>query len=141
MKYQEFIKRVQEYTGETSPKEAKRVTAAVLDILGERLSRIHRKHLAAQLPGKLHSAVVEDEPAQQFPLEEFYNRVASRLDLNFHEAIVTSRGVMKVVVEAVAPGEINDILAGLPTEFAELFDRTAIGQSVVDVHPLPSRAP
>ncbi len=123
-------------TGETSTKEAKRIAEAILDILGQRLSRIHRKHLAAQLPGDLHHAVTEEEPSQQFPLEEFYNRVASRLNLNFHEAIVISREVMAVVVQAVTPGEINDILAKLPTEYAELFGRVPAGQSVVDVHTL-----
>lgn len=141
MNYQDFIKRVQESTGETSPKEAKRITEAILEVLGERLSRIHRKHMAAQLPGELHLAVVEEDPAQQFPLEEFYNRVAARLDLNFHEAIVTSRGVMKAVAEAVAPGEINDIVAGLPTEYAELFVREVVGRSGLDVHPLAPLAP
>jgi uncharacterized protein (DUF2267 family) len=120
MKYQDFIKRIQETTGDTSPTEAKQTAETVLNILDQRLSRIHRKHLAAQLPGGLHYPVTEEEPSQHFPLEEFYNRVASRLGLNFHEAIVTSQGVMSMVVEAVTPGEINDIVATLPTEFAEL---------------------
>jgi uncharacterized protein (DUF2267 family) len=92
--------------------------------------------LAAQLPGGLDYAVTEDEPSQQFALEEFYNRVTSRLNLNFHEAIVTSQAVMSVVVEAIAPGEINDILSDLPIEFVELFGRSVAGQSAVDVHPL-----
>lgn len=136
MKYQAFIARVQELTGETSARDAKRITEAILEILGGRLTRIHRKHLAAQLPGELTFPIVEDEPAQQFPLEEFYNRVASRLELNFHEAIVTSRGVMGAVVEAVAEGEIEDIVAGLPAEFAELFEREPLEKSAIDVHSL-----
>ena len=55
-------------------------------------------------------------------LDEFLRRVAAREDTDLPDATYHARVVMEVLQEAVAPGEIDDILAQLPDEYSPLFE-------------------
>ena len=61
----------------------------------------------------------------RFTLEEFYNRVAARSNVRHLAALKQSQAVMKVLREAVAPGELADIGRELPDEYEELLTGTA----------------
>ncbi len=137
MEYQEFIERVQKEAGLAAPDEATAVIKAVLGTLGEMLSPTERRHLAAQLPKSMKDYVTEwmQRPPKEkgrphrFGLEEFRHRVAARSDVRYPAAIRRSRAVMKVLREAVTPGELADIFRELPQEYEELL--TGIPKSPV----------
>lgn len=127
MESQEFIRKMQQFAGLEDEEQATKVTGAVLETLGERLPLKHRDHLAAQLPAKLRAHVLKREPTKPFVLENFYNRVGVRADISYHRAVHGSLAVIKALQEAVAPGELNDIVAELPQEYGELFGRKQPG--------------
>ena len=137
MEYNEFIQRVQEEAGLAAPDEATVVIKAVLGTLGEMLSPTERRHLAAQLPKSLKNYVTEwmERPPKEkgrphrFRLEAFYHRVAARSDVRYPAAVKRSQVVMKILREAVAPGELADIFRELPQEYEELL--TGIPKSPV----------
>ena len=123
MQYSEFVKRVAEGAGFDSTEEADRATTATLSVLGERLKGGEPKDAGAQLPPELADAIGFRGPGDIFDLTEFYRRVAERegprtlvTDAQWHAA-----AVMEVLLEAVSPGERDDILAQLPKEYASLL--------------------
>ncbi len=129
MEHQEFITRVQEEAGLAAPDEAAGASKAVLGTLGEMLSPTERRHLAAQLPRAMKDYVTEwmERPPKEkgrphrFGLETFYQRVAARSDVRYPTAVKRSQAVMKVLREAVAPGELADVFRELPREYEELL--------------------
>jgi uncharacterized protein (DUF2267 family) len=133
MEYNEFVKRVQDQAELPGPDEAGAAIKAVLGTLGEMLSPMERRHLAAQLHKPLKDFVtawMERPPKEKgrphrFGLEEFYQRVAARSDVRYPAAVKRSQAVMKVLREAVAPGELADIFRELPQEYEELLTGTA----------------
>jgi uncharacterized protein (DUF2267 family) len=127
MIYQEFIKKVQDYTGLPDVDDAAKVTEAFLKTFSERLSRTHRAHLAAQLPEELRQHFPKGQRMEYLSLEEFYKRVADRADAGFQNAVRYSEAVARVLREAVAQGELDDILDGLPAEYQELFGKKPAG--------------
>jgi uncharacterized protein (DUF2267 family) len=132
MEYNEFVKRVQDQAKMVAPDEAEATIKAVLGTLGEMLSPMERRHLAAQLHKPMKDFVtawVERPPKEKgrphrFHLEEFYHRVAARSDVRYPTAVKRSRAVMEVLREAVAPGELADIFRELPQEYEELLTGT-----------------
>ena len=143
MENREFIKRVQEEAELAAPDEAAAAMEAVLGTLGEMLSPTERRHLAAQLPKSLKEYVTEwmERPPKEkgrphrFGLEEFYQRVAARSEVRYPAAVKRSRAVMKVLREAVAPGELADIFRELPQEYEELLTgapRSPVSPTVVE---------
>jgi uncharacterized protein (DUF2267 family) len=137
MEYHEFIQRVQKEAEPAVPGAAAAAIKAVLGTLGEMLSPMERRHLAAQLHKPLKDFVtawMERPPKEKgrprrFGLEEFYQRVAARSEVRYPTAVKRTQAVMKVLREAVAPGELADIFRELPQEYEELL--TGIPRSPV----------
>jgi uncharacterized protein (DUF2267 family) len=127
MLYEEFLKKVQDYAGLESQEDATKVTRAALETMSERLPRTHREHLAAQLPDELKQYLPRRPHMEYFLLEEFYRRVASRSDTSYQNGVRYAMAVVKVLQEAVAQGELEDILSGFPDEYHELFGRKPAG--------------
>ncbi|MEW6382013.1 MAG: DUF2267 domain-containing protein [bacterium] len=127
MRYHEFVERVRKLAGFESLDEAILATEATLDTLSERLSRTERDELAAQLPKELKEYFIKGRNTERFLLEDFYSRVSARADVRLHRAIEQAQAVMKVLQEAVSPGELEDILSGLPDEYSELFGKKPKG--------------
>ncbi len=129
MQYHEFIARVQQYAGLDSRDTAQQTTEAVLATLGERLYRTERAKLQAQLPKELHGALFAQQPPEDtvrdmphYPLEEFYNRAAGRIeDVRRPEAIKRAKAVVAVLQEAVSAGQLQDIRDQLTDDYDELF--------------------
>ncbi len=118
-----------------------KVIEAVLETLGKRLPKKLRENLASQLPGELRPFVLEYNTAEFFSLDVFYQRVARRSELSFHDAVKHARSVMRVVREAVAPGQMRIIFADLPPEFEELVGRLPeqMSGTTVDAHEYYSK--
>lgn len=131
MQYDAFIQRIQEYADLETQAEAVALTKAVLATLGERLYRTERDELAAQLPNGVKEFLFAErdrgntrQVVQRFSLEEFYNRVSARAEIGRPDAIRQAKAVMAVLQEAVSAGEVQDVMAELPDEFTELFQRS-----------------
>ena len=122
MQFDEFITRVQEQARLDTPEEAMTLTRAVLETIGERLDRKVRNGLEAQLPNELKEFLLaRHERSDQYDLEEFYNRIGARADLNYEEATERTRQVLAVLRQAVPGGELEDLREDLPPEYQELF--------------------
>jgi uncharacterized protein (DUF2267 family) len=124
MQYDEFIARVQQRAGFSSPAEAVLATRATLETLGERLSRVETRQFATQLPKELQGYVHERPGAQIFDLEEFFDRVSAREGVRWQQAVAHARAVMAVLCEAISPGEMEDVRLELAPEYDALFEET-----------------
>ena len=129
MQYHEFMERVQEQADLDSHDAAAWITEVVLATLGERLYRTEAAELAAQLPKELKGHFFARQPPEntrqdtdRFQLEEFYNRISARADVNYSQAKKLAKVVVSVLQEAVTPGEWQNALSTLPPEYSELFD-------------------
>ncbi|MDX1663303.1 MAG: DUF2267 domain-containing protein [Candidatus Promineifilaceae bacterium] len=121
MQYDEFITRVQEEAELDDREEAETITEATLETLSERLTRMERRNVIAELPDELKEFLWKREETTRFLLDEFYNRVAARADLRAPEAVRRSQAVMTVLMEAISPGQINAVMNELPEEYQEIF--------------------
>ena|SRR5579875_497418 len=124
MKYEEFIGEVQRRAQMADREEAIKATLATLETLSERLTVREAEHLAAQLPTELAAYMQPQHTGkgESYTLDEFFRRVSERegkplADANFHARVVTG-----LLCEAVTMGEIQDIRAQLPADFARLFE-------------------
>ncbi len=122
MRYNEFVARVREHARLESREAAARLAVAVLETLGERLTKTMKEHLASQLPLELKEPALRRN-TDRFDLEVFYDRVGARADIGYAQAVARTRAVMKVLREAIAQGEIDHILSELPEEFEEAFGK------------------
>ncbi|MCU0491957.1 MAG: DUF2267 domain-containing protein [Chloroflexaceae bacterium] len=123
MQYQQFIKRVQDYVNIGDREEATRATSAALQTIAERLAGNEASELFAQLPKDLIAALPPDadQAYEKFGVDEFLRRVAERAGVDDASAQRYAQAVMKVLHEAVSPGEMRDVRVQFPPEFAVLF--------------------
>ncbi len=122
MKCNEFIQEVVNRTG-LDPETARISLDAVVETLGERLTKTLRDKVAAELPVELKQVLSGDygERTVRFDLEDFYVRVRARADTGYPEAVVRTRCVLSLLKEVLSPGIMNKIFSELPNEFQELF--------------------
>jgi uncharacterized protein (DUF2267 family) len=120
MRQDEFMTKVGQ-RADVSLETADALTAATLQALAERISGGEAEDLAAQLPAELKPHLTgADEPAQRFGAEEFVRRVAERAGTDPDRARTGVRAVFTTIRESVTSGEIDDLTAQLPKDFAEL---------------------
>jgi uncharacterized protein (DUF2267 family) len=101
-----------------------RAIHATLETLNARLAGGEADDLAAQLPTEISSYLRQPVLQEKFGLHEFFERVAmcegegvSVSDAAFHASAVVS-----VLCDAVSRGEMDDVRAQLPKEYARLFE-------------------
>lgn len=121
MHYDEILQRFATESGIQDKEAAASVLGVVIDVLGERIPRTERRHLAAQLPAEIRRRLETGNDATLFSLEDFYHRVAARADLGNPAAVAYAKAGTAVLEEAVSPGEIEDVKGALGWEYAELF--------------------
>jgi uncharacterized protein (DUF2267 family) len=121
VKYDEFLKSVEQRAGLADRGEAERTSLAVLQNLCDRLTGDEADDLLAQLPYQLKTAVIVSPAAQSVSADEFVERVARDLELAAEEARDRIRAVFGTIREAVTPGEFDDVLAQLDPEYADLI--------------------
>lgn len=123
MKYHVFVERVKDEAGFESLEDAARIIKVVLETLGERISKTEREELAAQVPHELKEYLHKCCEKDRYPLEEFYDRITQRADIGYPDAVRQTLAIIRVLQEAVSPGELRDILNELPDQYAEIFGR------------------
>jgi len=129
MQFNDFVKRVQAQAKLGTRDETIVITKAVLETLGERLDRKVRNGLEAQLPNELKDFLLaRAENTDRYNLTEFYNRVGARADLKHQDAVIRTRQVLAVLRQAIAAGEIQDILEDLPSEYENAFAEKPSGE-------------
>ena len=122
VQYEEFLSKVQDRIGPVGPDEARRTVTATLSTLSERINGGEAKDLAAQLPEELKEPIQRSgEEAERFSFEEFLRRVGEREGVNTDAARDHASAVITVLREAVTGGQLDDIRAQPPQEFASLF--------------------
>ncbi len=132
MQYHEFMGQVQNRGKMGTFEEAVTATRATLVTLAEHLAGGEADNLAAQLPVEIGNYLSASSAAdfwqgERFSLDDFFDRVAMRENRDLPTAIVHSRAVLDVLKDAVSPGELRDVLAQLPKEFAPLFQTSSVG--------------
>ena len=129
MKHDEFIGQVQHRARLSSRGAAERATRATLETLSERLAGGEADDLAAQLPPEIGEHLRGEGAAlgERFSLDEFFRRVSLRESVDLPDAVFHARAVVDVLGEAVSPGEMADVRAQLPDEFARLFEAGSTG--------------
>ncbi len=131
MKYDEFIKEVQNRGHMESREEAQRATRATLETLAERLAGGEPKDLASQLPPELaeHMRHEGEETSNPFSLDEFFERVNERDSaVDLPGAAYHARVVVDVLQDAVTSGVIDDVRSQLPEEYDLLFEAGSQGE-------------
>jgi uncharacterized protein (DUF2267 family) len=128
MRYEQFLGRVQERARLGSREEAVRASAATLQTLAERLDQGEAKDLASQLPREFHTCFDVSQHGVRISLEDFFLNVASREEADLPTAVYHARTVIEVLQEAVSPGEIADVRAQLPPDWAILFGAGSTGK-------------
>ena len=124
MEYGEFIKSVSEQAN-LERDQAEKATRAALSTLAERLAGGEFTDLATQLPQELQEAVLEAERAgegRSLSADEFVAVVARRESAGVEEARPHVKAVLATVRDAVTPGEFDDLLSQLPSDFRELVE-------------------
>jgi uncharacterized protein (DUF2267 family) len=124
MKYDEFIAQVRRRARLETTEEAENATRATLQTLAERIDIDEVKDLVSQLPQEL--ALYMQTPTtgigESFSLDEFFHRVSEREGVALADATFHARVVTALLSEVVTVGEIEDVRAQLPPDFAKLFE-------------------
>lgn len=121
MKYDEFVDRVAERAGITDRAEAERTAVVVLQELTDRITGDEAWDLLAQLPAQLKTSVIISPAALPLTADEFVERVAGELQIPTEEARTRVRAVFGTLREAVTWGELEDVVAQLDPEYADLL--------------------
>lgn len=123
MTYDNFLGEVKKRTPLRNQMETSAAVTATLYTLAERLPLEERENLAAQLPLDMKKLVYLDGAAQNFSLDDFFNRVSERMETDREQAEMVSNEILKILSESVSAGEIDDLKENMPVEFYELFEK------------------
>ncbi len=122
----DFYRTVMKTSGKEDPEMARRVTAAVLHVLRDRLTPEEADQAMAQLPAPLKAVWQEGDRAGREPtklhLTEFLDcvRDAARLP-STPEARWMTLAVFAALKEQLTPGESEDVWAQLPKDLKEIW--------------------
>jgi len=121
MKYDDFLKAVEERTGIVDRGEAERTAVMVLETLCDRLTGDEAHDLLAQLPAELKKSVTVTRAPMSITRDQFVERIASVVQVPSEEALDRIRGIFGTLREAVTRGEFEDVLSQLDPEYADLL--------------------
>lgn len=127
MQYDNFIGEVQHRAQLDSREAALSISRATLTTLSERIQPGEAENLGAQLPEELGRFLEDVDEVEQFPFDEFVDRVADREEIGDDDpadAAFHAQVVLDVVEEAVSAGAFEDIKTQLPMGegYDELFE-------------------
>jgi uncharacterized protein (DUF2267 family) len=123
-----FLDKVAEYAN-LDRDAARHATDAVLETLGERISRGEVKDLEELLPITFHGALdrgdeLSNGAARPMALKDFLRRIAEREGVDLDQAREHARAVFRTLRETVGEKEFNDVVAQLPDEYAPILARS-----------------
>ncbi len=127
MNYHRFLGEVQCRAELPTTGDAVRATRATLEVLGCRLAGREADHLASQLPAEIGFYLRNIGVTDTYSFNEFYSRIGQREGVPEAEAAKHARAVVSVLLEAVSPGEVEDMKAQLPKEFRRMIDELGKG--------------
>lgn len=128
MQYEEFVRTVKGRIEPTDPGEAEKAVMATLETLGECIRDDEATDLADQLPKELKEPLLRQPPvAKPYSLEQFFQRVGERENIDATTAAAHATAVMEVLNEAVSKGELRDVLSQLSPQFSALIDARGQG--------------
>ena len=124
MRHDEFVAQVRQRARLSSNEEADLALRATLATFAERLTFDEVTDLISQLPEALAMYMMPPYAGaeESFSLDEFFRRVSEREGVPLHDADFHARIVLGLLAEAITVGEIEDIRAQLPEDFARLLD-------------------
>lgn len=121
MKCDDFLRMVRSRAGLKSKDEAMNATRATLEVLSQRLFGGEAHDLASQLPSEFQPFLQQVQYTDSFDLDEFFRRVSEREGVDLPTAARHARAVVSVLLTAVSPGEMEDVLSQLPDSYDPLF--------------------
>ncbi|BAZ08516.1 hypothetical protein NIES4071_03210 [Calothrix sp. NIES-4071] len=123
MKYDEFIKHVQNEAGLSSRDEAINATRATLETIRERIVGDEAKDLASQLPKELGEYLHgrEGENGAYFKCDEFIKKVSEREGVSTEVATKHARAIFSVLESAVSAGEFEDVRLNFSDDYSEIL--------------------
>jgi uncharacterized protein (DUF2267 family) len=127
MRFEDFIERVARRSG-LARDEAVRATQAVLEALGERISKGQVDDLAARLPAELEQPLKRGTArskgaARPLSLDEFVRAIANREGSTPEQAQGHAGSVFATLREVVGEKEFADTVAQLPKDYAPVLAR------------------
>lgn len=125
MQHDEFIGQVQQRARLDSRGAAEQATRAVLQTLSARLAGGLPTNIGDQLPPEIGRHLEpEENGAEQFGLDDFYERVADeqREAVDLPQAALHTRAVLSVLDEALTGSRLDDVKEQLPDEFSSMFE-------------------
>ena len=121
MHYDDIVDRAQERTELDSRVEAERTFVVVLQLLCDRLSGDASWDLLAQLPAKAKKSILITTAPVRMTREELVAKAAQQLAVPVEEARERVRAVFATLREAVAWGELEDVVRELGPDWADLL--------------------
>ncbi|RRJ29567.1 DUF2267 domain-containing protein [Halocatena pleomorpha] len=129
MHYDQFMGQVQNRLQLSEGGKAVRSTRAVLTTLGERLQAGEAKDLAGPLPMEVDRYLLEAESGQRFPLNEFFDRVSERANVERSDGVYHAKAIIALLNEIVPANEMQQVKDQLPAGYDPLFELTDREQS------------
>ncbi|MCI0573615.1 MAG: DUF2267 domain-containing protein [Myxococcaceae bacterium] len=121
MTHGEFLSFVAERSGLTSTEEAGRTVRAVLEAIGQLMSRPDRRTLAEELPAQLAKTLRSVDHTEELDLTQLYARIAAQEGVRPGFAVEHTGVVCQVVAEALSPGALHRVRETLPEAVGALF--------------------
>ncbi len=122
MQFDQFVGKVQHQAKLSGTDEALRAIQATLETLAERTAGKEAHNLAAQLPEEIGKYLKSSGPTDSFSIDEFFNRVAVKENVDKPVSVFHARAVINVIQSAVSAGEIENLRAQLPDAYDPLFE-------------------
>lgn len=117
-----FLHEMQQLAHFPSDEKALELARVTLAVLAARIGKPSAQILIHHLPPDLADALNEGSEANLFSLEEFFERIQSRVDGAAKDVVPQVRAVCEVLTHAVPPRELDRALGALPDDFGQLFD-------------------
>jgi uncharacterized protein (DUF2267 family) len=111
----EFIRRVAERE-EVEPEDAERHVRAVFTALQRAVTEQEWRDLVAELPHDFAPLLPRGPALRISSAETFWRRVADRAGVDGERARQTTEAVLETLAERIAGGEVDDLIARLPTQ-------------------------
>jgi uncharacterized protein (DUF2267 family) len=120
MDNEQFVTTVEQAAG-IGRERAERAIQATLSTLAERIAQGEARDLAEQLPPEVAPWLSTNDEAHRFDVDEFLRRAAEREGTDVPTAEQHARAVFLALGRAVSPGELADLAAELPKDYAPLL--------------------
>ena len=120
MQTTEIIEKVQQRAELDSADGANNTVIALLETLSLRDLKEEREDFATQLPKAFGQILTEHAPEvkERFDASEMVRRVAKKLDITLEESRTRTHAAFSVLMDAVADGQVTNLLNALPDDYA-----------------------